>query len=365
MNALFDIVVPASRRHSLQRLLEALGRTQEPDPGRIVVVDDRPGEPGSQLVPHLPPALEGLVQVVRGRAAGPAAARNTGWRCCTAEWVTFLDDDVVPSKEWAGDLAADLSYLPPEVAASQAWIEVPLARDRRPTDWERNVAALEQALYATADIAYRRTALEEVGGFDERFPHAYREDADLALRVMHAGYRLERGRRRSVHSVGPTSLLTSVKLQSGNADDALMTALHGPGWRVRAGVRPGCRSRHVVTTASGIVGLGALALRRRRIAAAGGAGWLALTLRFAWDRIAPGPRSAPEIAAMLITSALIPASATSHWFLGWARLPLVLQVGRPRPTPRPHVDVAPPHGTCAAPPPACPSARETRPAVSR
>ena len=32
-------------------------------------------------------------------------------------------------------------------------------------------------------MAYRRTALEAVGGFDERFPRAFREDADLALRV--------------------------------------------------------------------------------------------------------------------------------------------------------------------------------------
>ena len=32
-------------------------------------------------------------------------------------------------------------------------------------------------------MAYRRAALVAVDGFDERFPRAYREDADLALRV--------------------------------------------------------------------------------------------------------------------------------------------------------------------------------------
>ena len=42
-------------------------------------------------------------------------------------------------------------------------------------------------------MAYRRAALESVHGFDERFPRAYREDADLAVRVRRAGWRLTRG----------------------------------------------------------------------------------------------------------------------------------------------------------------------------
>jgi hypothetical protein len=36
-------------------------------------------------------------------------------------------------------------------------------------------------------MTYRRAALTEAGGFDERFPRAYREDADLALRVRDHG----------------------------------------------------------------------------------------------------------------------------------------------------------------------------------
>ena len=66
---------------------------------------------------------------------------------------------------------------------------------RRPTDWERSTAGLESARWATADMAYRRAALLAVDGFDERFPRAYREDADLALRVQRAGWRLAMGLR--------------------------------------------------------------------------------------------------------------------------------------------------------------------------
>jgi Glycosyl transferase family 2 len=330
MSVVYDIVVPTSGRPSLARLLHALSRTKGPRPQHIVVVDDRPSNHGSLLPNGFPAALQELVVLVRGPAAGPAAARNVGWRQCTAEWTVFLDDDVIPSEHWAGALIDDIAGLPPEVAGSQAVIEVPLPEDRPPTDWERNVAGLEKARYVTADMAYRRASLEEVGGFDERFPRPYREDADIALRVMRAGYRLASGTRRSVHPVGPTSLFRSVRLQAGNADDVLMAALHGPCWRERAGVRGRRLRRHLLCTGAGVASVLALARGRRRTGLAGGGAWLGLTLLFACERIAPGPRTAEEMAAMLASSAFIPPAATYHWLRGWVRLPGLVRAGGPR-----------------------------------
>ncbi len=43
---------------------------------------------------------------------------------------------------------------------------------------------------ATNNVAFRREVLLEVGGFDERFPVAAGEDADLKLRIARRGYRL-------------------------------------------------------------------------------------------------------------------------------------------------------------------------------
>jgi hypothetical protein len=63
----------------------------------------------------------------------------------------------------------DLSNLPDQVAASQAWLHVPAPPQRRPTDSERRTLALMGAPWITADMAYRRAALVATGGFDERF----------------------------------------------------------------------------------------------------------------------------------------------------------------------------------------------------
>ncbi|MBD0282898.1 MAG: HAD-IIIA family hydrolase [Thermoleophilaceae bacterium] len=311
MSVSYDVVIPSTGRESLGRLLRALRTGYGPLPERVLVVDDRPDAERPLTVP------EG-VEVVRGPARGPAAARNVGWRAASAEWVAFLDDDVVPPSGWRDALAGDLSR-PPEAAASQGRIVVPLPRHRRPTDWERNVAGLERARWATADMAFRRCALAAVGGFDERFRHAYREDSDLGLRLTNAGFRVERGRRHVLHPVGPADPWTSLRLQAGNVDDVLMRALHGPRWRERAGAPRGRLRRHLATTAAGLSGLAALAARRPTPAAVGLGLWAVGTAELACARIAPGPRATREVALMLWTSALMPPVAALQWGLGHAR----------------------------------------------
>jgi histidinol-phosphate phosphatase family protein len=206
---------------------------------------------------------------------------------------------------------------------------VPRPSGRRPTDWERNVAGLQDACWATADMAYRRAALQAVGGFDERFPRAYREDADLALRVLAAGLGLERGRRYVIHPVGPASPWISLRLQAGNADDVLMQRVHGRAWRERAGAPPGRLPRHLLATAAG---LGAVAVRGSRLRRVLGGVWTGLTAELAWARIAPGPRDRREVATMLITSAVMPSVASWHAARGQIRASR--SSGAPVPDPR-------------------------------
>jgi histidinol-phosphate phosphatase family protein len=240
-----------------------------------------------------------------------------GWRAAGTEWIAFLDDDVLPGPDWAAQLEQDLHDLDLDVGASQGRIEVPLPPDRRPTDVERGTAGLARARWITADMAYRRTALERVGGFDERFRRAYREDADLALRVISAGYRIVNGQRRTVHPVHPAGPWVSVRAQRGNADDVLMRRRHGPRWRQRIGDTPGRLPQHALTTAAAAIALTAFAARSARPwAVSAGVGWVGLVGEFALRRILPGPRSAREIGLMLVTSVAIPPVACWHRLAG-------------------------------------------------
>jgi histidinol-phosphate phosphatase family protein len=325
-----DVIVPTVGRASLRPLMSTIASersTVDFPIGRVIVVDDRARRDPPILAP-----TGGDVLMSGGR--GPAAARNVGWRASRAEWVCFLDDDVLPQPGWLAALARDVSTAPPHVAAVQGNVHVPLPARRRPTDGERNVAGLDGATWITADMAVRRAALESVGGFDERFPRAYREDSDLALRLADAGWQLRLGSRHTDHPPSRATWRDSVRSQRGNADDALVARVHGADWRRRAGAPRGLLREHVITTMSGAGAAAAAATGRRRTAAASFAVWLALTSRFWWRRAAPGPRTRGELASLATSSLLIPPAATVWSIVGRWRTRAVKASSRPPRRPR-------------------------------
>ncbi|HEY0717333.1 MAG TPA: HAD-IIIA family hydrolase [Streptosporangiaceae bacterium] len=322
----YVVVIPTVGRPCLQDCLDALAAAGGPLPDQVVLADDRRDTP-DPLPVTVPAPLADRTVVVTLEGRGPAAARNAGWRYAEpADWVAFLDDDVRVGPDWRTALAADLAGQAPDVAGVQGVIDVPLPADRRPTDWERGTAGLASARWITADMAYRRGALLAAGGFDERFPRAFREDADLALRLLDLGWALRRGARRTTHPVRPASRWASVRAQAGNADDVLMRRLHGRSWYQRADAARGRRRGHAVTTgllASSVLAwsLGWLTpgprrARYRRAALLTSAAWLAGTAEFTAARVRPGPRTRAETATMAATSALIPPLAVGHWLRG-------------------------------------------------
>jgi HAD superfamily hydrolase (TIGR01662 family) len=310
------VVVPTVGRSSLHQLLRSLDRQAGDRLPEVVVVDDRSGAPAPLDVgcwPHL------RVRVLRSHGGGPAHARNVGWRAARTAWVSFLDDDVLPDTDWLDRLATDLAAAGPDVAASKGNVRVPLDPRRRPTDWERSTKGLETAQWITADMSVRRDVLAAVGGIDERFRRAYREDADLGLRITGRGWRIVDGERCVTHPVRPADDWASLRQQAGNADDFLMRALHGPDWRDRCSAPRGRRARRVAVTAAAAVTVLGLAAGRRRAAAVSALGWLAGTVELAWARVAPGPRDPAEVRRMVLTSAAIPLVATWHSARGaWA-----------------------------------------------
>ncbi|AXB42393.1 HAD-IIIA family hydrolase [Amycolatopsis albispora] len=307
MTGEYTVVVPTTGRPALHTLLSGLDHGYGPAPAEIVVVDDRPGDNELEL-----PELTLPVRVLRTGGRGPAGARNLGWQAASTEWIAFLDDDVRVPADWRHNLADDLRDA---VDASQGRIHVPLPPDRRPTDDERGTAGLATARWITADMAYRRRVLVALGGFDERFPRAFREDADLALRAERAGYRLAVGERTTIHPARRSGFFASVRAQRGNADNALMRAKFGRDWRADTGEGPGRSGRHALTTACAAAAAGLAAARHPLAKFAAGA-WLGLTAEFAVRRILPGPKTAGELARMLVTSVLIPPVACAHRLAG-------------------------------------------------
>ena len=130
---------------------------------------------------------------------GPAAARNHGILAARGDVIAFTDDDTVPCADW---LTEGLKAIERGADAVAGKVDVPLPSV--PTDYERDAAGLADATFVTANCFVRRELLATIGGFDERFKFAWREDTDLFFRVRASGALVARAPdARVLHPVRP------------------------------------------------------------------------------------------------------------------------------------------------------------------
>ena len=92
---------------------------------------------------------------------------------------------------------------------------------------------------------------------------AFREDADLGLRTVRAGYAVVWGERVTTHPLAsPGSWRSSLKDRACNADNALLRAKYGRRWRSLIGTSPGRNGRHLITTAAATAAIAAMSSSR-------------------------------------------------------------------------------------------------------
>jgi hypothetical protein len=296
-SARFDIVISTLRRPSLSQLLLALDLSRGCGPERVIVVDDRPRPSESRPLPVFTGQLRDRVAVLRSDGRGQAHARNLGWRAGSAPWVVFLDDDVVPPHEWLARLHSDLARLDEKVAGSRGRV-----RAATPSTLERDVIGLESASWLASDMAYRRSALEALGGFDEWFMNAYRDDVELSQRALFSGYALSRGRRHVQRLPGARSWDRLAAVSS----DRRAAALHRIAWKRSEAASGGRFARHVAV-AAGALATGAGLLSANDYLTWLGAGtWIVGSADVALARIPEGPCQAREAGRLIASSVLIP-----------------------------------------------------------
>lgn len=298
------VIATCGRPRLLTRCLNALLAQSIPATTyEIIVVDDGRSQDTREVVEAFGRRTLGApaVRYLQPHdTRGPAGARNRGWRSATAPIIAFTDDDTVPDRHW---LREGYRALSPDFAAMGGRLVVPVSGV--PTDHERNTQGLEQAEFATANAFVWRTALEAVGGFDERFRRAWREDSDLHFSLMqHVGPVGWAGDAVVTHPVRAEPWGVSLRQQANVFFDALLFKKHPRLYRLK--LRPAPPWRYYFIVLSFLAGLPVM------LAGWVGAGLLLWLLAlggialFAHERLRGTLRSPRHVADMVLTSAAIP-----------------------------------------------------------
>lgn len=270
---LVSVVVPTYRRPELlSRCLGALiDQDLAPRRYEIIVCDDGLDGATRDTVAWIAEAARAtgvaVTYVPVIATQGPAGARNCGWRKARSALVAFTDDDTIPEPDWlsAGCRAARRAHA----SAVSGTIRVPLPA--RASDYERDAAGLESAEFATANCFVTRAMLERVGGFDERYTAAWREDSDLQFAILEAGGTIVAAADAIVvHPVRPAPWGVSVRQQAKSRFDALLYKKHHRLYRQRIAGPP---YRYYAIVLSGLVAPLAALSGHPRLAAAAAAAW--------------------------------------------------------------------------------------------
>ncbi|MBX8636246.1 MAG: glycosyltransferase [Thermoplasmata archaeon] len=119
--------------------------------------------------------------------------RNFGIQRSTGDIVAFIDGDCNASDHWLEEIVTSLESVD-AVAGRTIYVgEGPYSGLERVELYRRGL----DVTYPSCNLAYRRTVLTDVGGFDSWFITA--EDIDLNIRTVDRGYDLAYNEKAVVH----------------------------------------------------------------------------------------------------------------------------------------------------------------------
>ena len=170
---------------TIRECLEGLLKLDYPD-YEVIVVDDGSTDETPEIAAQYP------FRLISTENCGLSSARNTGLEAATGEIVAYIDDDAYPDPDWLKYLARTFMTtnhagvggpnIPPagsgviadSVAAAPGGPIHVLLSDR------------EAEHIVGCNMAFRKSSLEAIGGFDVRFRTAG-DDVDVCWRLQQAG----------------------------------------------------------------------------------------------------------------------------------------------------------------------------------
>jgi len=191
------VILTKNSGRTLEKCLEAIARLKGEFEPEVIIVDGGSTDNTLNIVEKYREELN--IRVLYDDGKGLGYARDIGWRASDADYIVMLDSDVIVNRDFLRR-AVELLQRDGKLGAVSAKLK-PISLDK---GWlgrfqEKNLAIYlhhldppypaEAVALHTACTVFKRSVLEEIGGFDAYFNLA-KEDSDISYRIRKAGYKL-------------------------------------------------------------------------------------------------------------------------------------------------------------------------------
>jgi GT2 family glycosyltransferase len=182
------VVCTFNGSRTIRDCLEGIGRLRYPN-YETIVIDDGSTDGAGDI------SAEYDVRLIRTGNQGLSAARNLGWQSATGEIVAYIDDDARPDPDWLTYLAA--AFLK-EDYVGVGGPNIPVPDDGETASCVAGspggpahvlLSDCEAEHIPGCNMAFRRSWLEAINGFDPQFRQAG-DDVDICWRTRERGGKL-------------------------------------------------------------------------------------------------------------------------------------------------------------------------------
>ncbi len=182
------VVCTYNGSRTIRDTLEGLRKLEYPN-YEVIIVNDGSRDKTAEIVQEYP------FRVITTENRGLSSARNTGWQAARGEIVAYIDDDATPDPHWLTYLAATF------LSTSHVGVggpNLPPPNDGAVAECVSNSPGGPVHVLLTdtlaehipgCNMAFRRSALEAIGGFDHQFRIAG-DDVDVCWRLQARGWTL-------------------------------------------------------------------------------------------------------------------------------------------------------------------------------
>lgn len=142
----------------------------------IIIIDDYSNDRTKEVIENF---RDKRIKYFRNEKwLGITKSRNRSIKFAKGAYLFFTDSDCVVSRDW---IEQGLKYFQDSDCAGVEGLSIYVSADYTPT-LSDHTYPMGQGKFMTGNIAYKRSSVKNVGGFDEKY--TYFEDRDLALRIL-------------------------------------------------------------------------------------------------------------------------------------------------------------------------------------